>query len=388
MKVIGLMSGTSLDGIDVAVMEIEGRAGDDPEWKLLSHDSYPYSPEQRAAILQVIQGASAADLLRLHVDLGEWLSQAVTSHLREAGIDAAKVEAIGSHGQTIWHDPPKGDRRGGSLQLGDPATLAERTGIPVVSDFRARDLAAGGHGAPLVPWADRILFAAPERSRAIQNLGGMANVTWLPPSGDDREVVAFDTGPGVVLLDAAAELATGGLLRFDRDGRLAAGGVVDRGMLDRLMETPFLSESPPKSTGRELFGTELVRELSAGLTPGAADAGWPDLMATLTAFTSLSIGEAYRRWIIPLGVDEVYLMGGGARNPELVRRITEDLGSIAVCESEELGLDPDIREAAAFALLAWAHRMGVAANVPSVTGSSGPRLLGSLTPGNSDLAQP
>jgi anhydro-N-acetylmuramic acid kinase len=159
-------------------------------------------------------------------------------------------------------------------------------------------------------------------------------------------------------------------------------------MLDRLMETPFLSESPPKSTGRELFGTELVRELSAGLTPGAADAGWPDLMATLTAFTSLSIGEAYRRWIIPLGVDEVYLMGGGARNPELVRRITEDLGPIAVCESEELGLDPDIREAAAFALLAWAHRMGVAANVPSVTGSSGPRLLGSLTPGNRDLARP
>ena len=163
---------------------------------------------------------------------------------------------------------------------------------------------------------------------------------------------------------------------------------MDQDLLDRLMETPFLSESPPKSTGREVFGTELVRELSAELTPGATDAGWPDLMATLTAFTARSIVEAYRRWIAPLGIDEVYLMGGGARNPELVRRITEDLGSIPVCESEQLGLDPDMREAAAFALLAWAHRMGVAANVPGVTGSSGPRLLGSLTPGNRDLTLP
>ena len=380
MKIIGLMSGTSLDGIDVAVMEIQGRAGDVPEWKLLSHDTYPYSTEQRSTILQVIQGASAAALLRLHVDLGEWLSQAVDSHLREAGIEAAEVEAIGSHGQTIWHDPPEGDRRGGSLQLGDPATLAERTGIQVVSDFRARDLAAGGHGAPLVPWADRILFGVPDRSRAIQNLGGMANVTWLPPGGDDREVVAFDTGPGVALLDAAAELATGGRLRFDVDGRLAAGGAVDRETLDRLMEIPFLSESPPKSTGREVFGTELILELSAELTPGATEAGWPDLIATLTAFTARSIGDAYGRWIAPLGVDEVYLMGGGARNPDLVRRIIEDLGSIPVRDNEELGLEPDIREAAAFALLAWAHLMGVPANVPGVTGSSGPRLLGSLTP--------
>ncbi len=381
MKVIGLMSGTSLDGIDVAVMEIQGGAGTEPEWKLLSHDSYPYSPEQRAAILQVIQGASAADLLHLHTDLGEWFSQVVKSHLSGAGIEAAEVEAIGSHGQTIWHDPPAGDRRGASLQLGDPATLAERTGIQVVSDFRARDLAAGGHGAPLVPWADRILFAVPDLSRAIQNLGGMANVTWLPPRGDDREVVAFDTGPGVALLDAAAELATGGRLRFDEDGRLAGKGAVDREMLDRLMEIPFLSESPPKSTGRELFGTELVRDLSEDLTPGETEAGWPDLMATLTAFTARSIGEAYGRWIAPLGIDEVYLMGGGVRNPELVRRITEDLGSIPVRDSEELGLDPDVREAAAFALLAWAHLMGIPANVPGVTGSSGPRLLGSLTPG-------
>jgi anhydro-N-acetylmuramic acid kinase len=379
--VIGLMSGTSLDGIDVAVMEIEGREGVEPEWKLLSHGTYPYSPEERTAIRRVIQGAPPAELLRLHVDLGEWFSRAVTTHLEDEGIDPRQVAVIGSHGQTIWHDPPEGGRRGGSLQLGDPATLAERTGIAVVSDFRARDVAAGGHGAPLVPWADRILFAAAGRRRAIQNLGGMANVTWLPPRGDDREVVAFDTGPGVALLDAAAELATGGRQSFDVDGQLASRGVVDNALLDRLMETPFFSEPPPKSTGRETFGQELVRELASGLTPGALDEGWPDLLATLSAFTARSIGDAYTRWIAPLGVDEVYLMGGGAKNPDLGRRITEELGSIPVREGGELGLDPEIREAAAFALLAWAHRSGVPANVPGATGSSGPRILGSLTPG-------
>jgi anhydro-N-acetylmuramic acid kinase len=381
VKVIGLMSGTSLDGIDVAVMEIRGREGGAPEWSLLSHGSYPYSDEQRAAILQVIQGSPAADLLRLHVELGEWLSQAVKTHLREVETDPTEVEVIGSHGQTIWHEPPRGDRRGGSLQLGDPATLAERTGISVVSDFRARDLAAGGHGAPLVPWADRILFAAEGRSRAIQNLGGMANVTWLPPLGDRREVVAFDTGPGVALLDAAARMATGGREAFDRDGELAAGGEVDEALLDRLMEIPFLSQSPPKSTGREIFGEALVRELSTGLPPGEATDGWPGLMATLTAFTARSIGEAYRNWVAPLGVDEVYLMGGGARNLELVRRITQELAPLPVCDPGALGMGADIREAAAFALLAWAHRVGIPANVPSATGSSAPRILGSLTPG-------
>ncbi|MGW8265172.1 MAG: anhydro-N-acetylmuramic acid kinase [Longimicrobiales bacterium] len=399
MKLLGLMSGTSLDGIDVALLEVTEDASG-PEgpssppiprvaWRLLAFHDRPYTPEERDEIRGALAGGGPRELALLNTRLGEWSAMAVLDLLDREGEVPEGIGAIGSHGQTVWHEPPRAGRRGSSLQLGCPSTLAERTGIPVVSDFRARDLAAGGHGAPLVPWADAVLFSLPDASRAIQNLGGMGNVTWLPPGGDPGAILAFDTGPGVALLDVAAESATAGDWRFDRDGALARRGRVVEGVLSRLLALPFFQEEPPRSTGREVFGPHLVEEARAwleaeigrSLTPGVPGEGWPDLLATLTALTARSLGDAYRKWVLPRGVAEVFLMGGGARNPALREAIERELSPVPVRAGEDLGMNPDAREAAAFALLAWAHLMGLPANVPGATGSGGPRVLGSFTPG-------
>lgn len=399
MRVVGLMSGTSLDGIDAALLEVgdaELAPGDRfrslarfPAWELLAFRTRPFGPDERGLLQETLASGGPREMARLHVRLGEWFSSAVLELLEGAGIDPATVTALGSHGQTIWHEPPRPELRGASLQLGCPATLAERTGIGVVSDFRSRDLAAGGHGAPLVPWADRIFFSSPDGPRAIQNLGGMANVTWLPRASDTTPVLAFDTGPGVALLDAAVELATDGKKIFDEEGMLARQGRVSGRVLQGVLAHPFFRQLPPRSTGRELFGSQMVkdivremeRESGRDLRPGAAHDGWPDVLATLTALTASSIGEAYRRWVLPRGLDEVFLMGGGARNPALFEAIARELSPLEVRSGESLGMDVDAREAAAFALLAWAHLQGVPANVPEATGSRGPRVLGSWTPG-------
>ncbi|MBT8397712.1 MAG: anhydro-N-acetylmuramic acid kinase [Gemmatimonadetes bacterium] len=399
MKVLGIMSGTSLDGIDLALLEVgnpsppqsspDPRLLQPPTWELSAFRTKPYSPDRRTRIQETMASGASRDLALLHTSLGEWFAEATLEFLSEIGVPSDSIAALGSHGQTVWHEPPRTGARGSSFQLGCPATLAERTGIDVVSDFRSRDLAAGGHGAPLVPWADRVFFSSPEGPRAIQNLGGMANVTWLPRAGDATPILAFDTGPGVALLDTAAGLATDGRKRFDEDGELSAKGQVHEGVVQRVLAHPFFRQAPPRSTGRELFGTsmandlmaEVARDLGSELVPGRPSQGWPDVLATLTALTARSIGDAYRRWVIPRGVDEVFLMGGGSRNPALFRAIEEELSPIPLRFGEALGMDPDAREAAAFALLAWAHVTGVPANVPEATGSQGLRVLGSWTPG-------
>ncbi len=392
------MSGTSLDGIDVALLEVEERLSMPPPpaqgfpsvvWELSAFRSYPFTSSQRETIQNAMEVGAARDLGLLHTHLGELFAAAVLEFLEAEGVPAESVDAVGSHGQTLWHEPPGGGKRGSSFQLGCPATLAERTGIGVVSDFRSRDLAAGGHGAPLVPWADRVFFSSPKSARAIQNLGGIGNVTWLPPEGDARALVAFDTGPGVVLMNLAAEAASAGALPHDRDGKLADEGNVSGALLERLLSHPFFQQPPPRSTGREVFGPEMVRmaievverESGEGLVPGMAQQGWTDLLATLTAFTARTVGDAFRRWVIPLGVDEVFLAGGGGRNPALVRGIQNELDPLPVRSGEELGMNPDAREAAAFALMAWAHLRQIPANVPHATGSEGARVLGSWTPG-------
>lgn len=402
MKVIGLMSGTSLDGIDAALLEVRevppppagtprrGVAGlaAGPEVHLLAYRSEAYAPARREALRALLEcgGPPLEDVSRLNVWIAEWMAEATLALCRAADLPPEAVSAVGSHGQTVWHDPPGADRQGSTLQLGDAATLAERTGIPVVSDFRSRDMAAGGEGAPLVPWADRILFAAPGRARALQNLGGMGNVTLLPAAAAEP-VFAFDTGPGVALLDAAAELATGGALRFDAEGALALRGRVDDALLQRLMAHPFFGQPPPRSTGRESFGRALVVDIAGNRAPGSLEA-WVDLLATLTAFTARSIGDAYRRWLLPRGVDEVFLTGGGAHNPALRRAIEVELAPLPVRPGRALAFDPDAREAGAFALLAWAHLRGIPANLPTATGATGPRVLGSFTPGAADRGDP
>jgi anhydro-N-acetylmuramic acid kinase len=383
VKVIGLMSGTSMDGIDAALLEIEGGAPADFSWRLLGFEAFPYGGARRLQVRSGVDAGSPASLCRLHAELGEWFAEAALGICRATGVSAGDVDVIGSHGQTVWHEPPGEGMRGATLQLGDPATIAERTGVPVVSDFRTADVAAGGHGAPLVPWPDRLLFSLPGRGRALQNLGGIGNVTWLPPRESSAHLVAFDTGPANVLLDVAAEAASGGRLPCDVDGGLAGRGRVDEALLARLLENPFFRQTPPRSTGREMFGPALVHQLALerGLERGNSDDGWPDLLATLTRLTARSIADAYRAWVLPLGVHEVVLTGGGARNPHLVRAIEEELAPLPVRGREALGMDPAAREAAAFAVLAWAHLRRIPGNAPEATGAAGPRVLGSYTPG-------
>jgi anhydro-N-acetylmuramic acid kinase len=248
-------------------------------------------------------------------------------------------------------------------------------------------MAAGGQGAPLVPWVDRVLFAAEGKSRALQNIGGIGNVTRVPPRGSTEPVFAFDTGPGNALIDAAVELATGGRATFDRDGKLAARGEVDPALLAELMRHPYFAAEPPKSTGREEFGRPFVARLAEAVRP-EGDRDWLDLVAPLTELTARTIADAYRRWLLPRGLDEAVMTGGGARNPTLVARIRALLDPLPVLDAASLGIDADAKEAVAFALLAWAHLRGIPANVPEATGAAGPRVLGSFTPGRRAPAHP
>jgi anhydro-N-acetylmuramic acid kinase len=380
MLVIGLMSGTSLDGIDAALVEIDGEPGS-MRWDLREFCMIPYTGAQRFEIHEAIERGSAATLCRLHARLGEWLAAAALKVCAAADVPPSDVALIGSHGQTVWHLPPDGEERGATMQLGCAATIAERTGIDVVSDLRARDMAAGGQGAPLVPWVDRLLFASREHPRILQNIGGMANLTWVPPRAgvEAGPGLAFDTGPGNALMDAAVELATRGAACYDRDAEWAKTGTVDDALLAELLAHPYFDMEPPKSTGREVFGRGMVQSIVARQPPETPQE-WSNLIATLTAFTARTITDAVRRWVLPLGGGEVVVTGGGARNPLLMEWLREGLAPLPVYGGDRIGLDPDAKEAVAFAALAWAHVQRLPANVPSATGASGLRVLGSFTP--------
>ena len=379
MRVAGIMSGTSLDGIDVAIVDIEEKAGDAaPAWQLTSFYTRELEAGQREEIHSAIVHGNAQSLCRLHARLGEWFAQAVLDACAAARIDVGSVHLIGSHGQTIWHEPPAAQERGATLQLGDPATIAERTGIAVVSDFRTRDVAAGGEGAPLVPWVDRFLFALPGRARVLLNIGGIGNLTWVPPQGSTEPLIAFDTGPGNALMNSAVETITDGAEHFDVDARRAARGRVDQTVLAELLAHPYFSRVPPKSTGREMFGQPFLETLLNRHPHLRQDTD--ALLATLNALTARTIADAVKRWV-PRGVEELVATGGGSRNPLLMQQLRELLAPINVRDGQVLGVDPDAKEAVAFAVLAWAHMTGRAGNEPAATGARGPRILGSYTPG-------
>lgn len=366
------MSGTSCDGIDAALVAISVRKGGGARVRTLATSLAPHDRAFRARLL-AFPDVTAVEVTRLHTELGRRFADATAKLLERAGVAATSVAFVASHGHTAVHLPRRGRDLGGTLQLGQPAEIAERLGVRVVADFRPRDVAAGGQGAPLVPYADRLLLAKPGRVVACQNIGGIANVTAIGPGQGD--VIAFDTGPGNMMIDAAAARASGGKLRFDRGGRLAAAGTVDAAMLKTLLAHPFLRRRPPKSTGREEFGAVLLAPLLARVHTRRAAI---DLVATLTAFTARSIADAYRRLLPP--VDECVVSGGGVHNATLLRFLREAMPQTAVVSSAERGVDPDFKEAIAFALLGWAHVRGATNTVPAATGARHAVVGGAIWP--------
>jgi anhydro-N-acetylmuramic acid kinase len=369
---IGLMSGTSLDGVDVALVGFEGDEERPERTESLAFRVVPYAADFRARLREACSTATAARLSRIDFELGLSFADAVSGILSATGLTPSEVVAIGSHGQTIWHDPSGSP--GSTFQIGEASVVAERTGIPVVADFRVRDVAAGGQGAPLTAYTDRLLFSDQTTGRAIQNLGGMGNITALPPASSGETPLAFDTGPGVALLDAAVHRLTAGARSFDEGGELAAAGQVIEEALREWLVDPFFDEPPPRSTGRERFSEARLEEWltrHARRSPG-------DLLATLGELTARSIAGSMR-WI-GFPMDELFLCGGGARNPDLAGRIEARLDPLPVRGLETLGWDPEAREAIAFALLARQHVHGFAAGAPWATGAAGPRILGKWVP--------
>lgn len=369
---IGLMSGTSLDGISAAAVRFtESPEAPGPNFQLLSYISIPYSSAQRARLAAALTAGSPQDYCRLNFDLGNWLSTAAIAALADSGVSRKEVLAIASHGQTIWHEAGHS-----TWQSGEAAVIAERTRIDVVSDFRVRDVAAGGQGAPLVPIADALLFASEKDWRALQNLGGIGNVTVLPPGGALEGVRAFDTGPGVAVIDGVTR-ALRPELPYDVDGKLARAGKSVSEVADKLLTDPYFSAPPPKSTGRELFSLPYVENLIARCrSRGAKD---EDIIATAVELTARSVSDSYRRFI-PEPIGEMLLSGGGAKNPALVEAISRAVAPIAVRPFEEIYFDGEAKEAVAFALLGYLFMQRRTANVPRATGAKGPRILGKLTP--------
>jgi anhydro-N-acetylmuramic acid kinase len=354
MRIAGVMSGTSLDGIDVAIVEVRGSGV-----RTIGFQSTPYPESVRAELLSVSNAEThTATISRLNFALGELYAKAVLRAVRRFGA----VELIGCHGQTIYHEG-----RSNTLQIGEPAVIAERTGVPVVSDFRARDIAAGGQGAPLVPFVDYLLFRDPKRARVALNIGGIANITIIPAGARPEEVIAFDTGPGNMVIDALAREYAGDI---DRGGKIAASGRVDRALLAELMSDEYYRRKPPKSAGREQYGAEFVARMKR---PGLAPS---DLIATATALTAAAIALA----AASAKPDELIVSGGGVHNRQIMAHLAAFLPKVAIATSTDFGIDADAKEAIAFAVLAYQTVRRKAASLPSATGARGPVVLGCITP--------
>jgi anhydro-N-acetylmuramic acid kinase len=379
--IVGTMSGTSTDGYDMALTRISG-TGASMRVELVASRSVPlpdklateifaFYPPNRVSMRRVLQLG-----LRLAEQHAAWIAEFVT----EQNLSLADVDLIAYHGIALYHGSRDRGRMPGHLEIGDPAVIAERTGCTVVAQLRTRDIAAGGEGAPLSPYADWILFRHELIGRAVQNIGGIANVTGIKPGATLDDLIAFDTGPGNIILDGMVSTWTNGRSRFDRDGEIAATGTVNHELLAELMRTPYLRRPLPKSTGREVFGERFVASLMAR----SAELGlrFEDALATATAFTVETIAYHYNRFLTPqFRIDEVIIGGGGQHNRTLVRMLRELLGPIPVRMHGEFGIDGDIREAVYWAMLANETVQGRPGNVPAVTGATRPVVLGHIIPG-------
>jgi len=410
-KAIGLMSGTSADGIDACLVEISG-SGVHTKIHILAFETYPYDEPTRAAILDACnpETGTVDRICHLNFHLGKLFANAAIAIANKAHVPIRDIDLIGSHGQTIHHLPglaagrktetrsKKQEARGekqearekeegdlphirSTLQIGEPSVIAQETGVTTVADFRPRDMAAGGQGAPLVPYVDFVLFRDGEAGRALQNIGGIANVTFLPRNCSINDVVAFDTGPGNMIIDRITELVTSNTHHFDEGGKLAAQGKVHDGLLASLLSHPYLSKPPPKTTGREEFGKYFADNLwENAVHAGIADR---DILATVTAFTARAIADSYKTWILPKhNLSEIILSGGGGYNNTLVKFLRQYLDpTIRIHSLEKFGISPNTKEALAFAILANETISGNPNNIPNVTGAREAVIMGKIIPG-------
>lgn len=378
--VVGLMSGTSVDAIDAVLVRITGNGHDNVRIEKLRFDSFPYPDDIRTRVKTLFdrQKADIDEICTLDFIVGEMFALAVNRLIADAGMKNEDVDLIAAPGQTIWHHPrpatfewlgqPITTR--GTLAIGQTAVIAERTGITTIGDLRVRDIAAGGHGAPLVAYFDWAQLRHPKRSRCMQNIGGIANVTYVPPRATLSDVSAFDTGPGNMVIDELVFILTDANESFDRDGERAGRGRVNDDVLAWGLSDPYFDLDPPKTTGRERFGRQFARRMIEKFPDVSAD----DLVATATALTVESIARAYERWIFPSGsVDDVIIAGGGAKNPVMLRMLRERLPQCTVEAYEHL----EAKEAMAMALIANDSLLGLPTNVSSATGAQ-PAILGKI----------
>ncbi len=372
---IGLMAGTSMDGIDGALVVIEGKGAKRTVHTLATHFS-PYTQEEVQALHALIQNGGLANLVAWDAYLGERFA-GVARILIQQNPEVA-VDFIGSHGQTVWHAPDAqlfGQPIRHTLQIGQPEVIFARTGLPVVANFRTRDMALGGQGAPLVPFVDWLLLSDPSEHRATLNLGGMANLTLLPANSTPEQIVAFDTGPANKLLDLAVRHFTQGAQAYDPSGHYARQGTVQQAVLDSLLAHPYFQVPPPKSTGAEVFGQAMLEDLLRHFPHLTL----PDLCATLTELTARTIADALSQWgLSHIPIQRLIVSGGGVHNPVLMERIRAHLSALTVSTSDEFGIDPDFKEAIAFAVLADCYLRGEPVSYPQTTGVSRPALLGTL----------
>ncbi|MFH1689319.1 MAG: anhydro-N-acetylmuramic acid kinase [Candidatus Eisenbacteria bacterium] len=386
--VIGLSSGTSCDGIDAALVRIRGH-GDDVRVELFSFICVPYDPSLRARAMRA-SSSDAPELTRLNFDVGEAFAAAALELAAGSGRAISDVHLIGSHGQTVHHDPPNEGRSGATLQIGEADVIARRTGIPTVADFRTADVAAGGSGAPLVPLVDWLLFRRAGSAQVFLNVGGIANLTYVTERLDD--VLAFDTGPGNALVDEVVRTATGRADAIDAGGRLALSGTVDTRAVDEFLAHPYFAAPPPKSTGKEMFGREAAGSLVELVRPGGDiramdEAGLADLLATAVSVTARSVRDALAFLPEDPTPARVVVSGGGVKNRAFMNELAMLLEPCPVLALDDPGMapearmDPDAKEAVAFAVLADRALGGRFGNVPAATGASEPVVLGKVSPG-------
>lgn len=372
------MSGTSLDGIDVAIVDITG-SGFKAKINVLTSHSVPYPRNVREALFAVSNAnAHTGDISRLNFILGELYAEALEETAERASIPLNTIKLIGCHGQTIFHEGQGsqylGKKVASTLQIGESSVITERTGIDVISNFRERDVAAGGKGAPLVPYLDYMLIRHRGRGRVALNIGGISNLTAIPPNTSTDRVLAFDCGPGNMVIDQLVTRITSGQQCYDRDGAIAAVGNIDQKLLAKLLRDKYFRAKPPKTAGREQYGTEYVSKLLD------TELSSEDLIATATALTAESIALSIRNFVMSeMRVDEVFVSGGGTHNPTLMRMLRKALDPIPVMESSEVGLDVDAKEAIAFAVLAYETAHTRPSNVPAATGAKRSVVLGKVT---------